>query len=71
MTRSQAVNKLDLAREKLQEASKEFDRARAKANKAKTAFEQVKRERFDLFSSCFEHISQKIDAIYKVTVCLD
>ena len=62
------MQKLDLARNKLQETNEEFEKARVKARKAKTAFERVKKERFDLFMSCFEHVSNEIDGIYKVFV---
>merc|ERR1719412_3586244 len=60
-----AMQKLDEAREKLEETNKEFDNARRKAKQAKMAFERVKAERYDLFNKCFEHISNTIDDIYK------
>ena len=60
------MQKLDLAGEKLQETNTEFEKARVKTKKAQLAFERVKIERFDLFMSCFEHILNKIDGIYKV-----
>ncbi|EFX81640.1 hypothetical protein DAPPUDRAFT_211085 [Daphnia pulex] len=60
-----AVEKLDLAGEKLQETNTEFEKARAITKKAQQAFERVKQERFDLFMSCFEHVLNKIDGIYK------
>ncbi|XP_057376078.1 structural maintenance of chromosomes protein 1A-like [Daphnia carinata] len=60
-----AMQKLDLAREKLHETNEEFEKARVKTKKAKQAFERVKKERFDLFMSCFEHVSNEIDGIYK------
>ncbi|EFX81331.1 hypothetical protein DAPPUDRAFT_317491 [Daphnia pulex] len=44
-----AVEKLDLAGEKLQETNTEFEKARAKTKKAQQAFERVKQERFDLY----------------------
>lgn len=62
------MQKLDLAREKLHETNEEFEKARVKTKKAKQAFERVKKERFDLFMSCFEHVSNEIDGIYKVTI---
>merc|ERR1711913_232602 len=46
-----AMQKLDEAREKLQEANKNFER--------------IKQERYDLFMACFEHVSNTIDGIYK------
>ena len=36
-----------------------------KAKQAKQNFERIKKERYDLFSKCFEHVSNTIDAIYK------
>lgn len=61
-----AMQKLDLAREKLQETNEEFDSARKRAKKAKQAFERVKKERYDKFMAFFEHVSNEIDGIYKV-----
>ncbi len=58
---------MDLAREKLHETNEEFEKARVKAKRAKQAFERVKKDRFDRFTACFEHVSNEIDAIYKVT----
>lgn len=60
-----AMQKLDLAREKLQETNSEFDSARKRAKKAKQAFERAKKERYDRFMSFFEHVSNEIDGIYK------
>ncbi|XP_076039544.1 structural maintenance of chromosomes 1 [Oratosquilla oratoria] len=60
-----AMQKLDLAREKLQETNEEFDNARKRAKKAKLAFERVKKERYDRFMAFFEHVSNEIDGIYK------
>uniref|UniRef100_A0A3Q4HK67 Structural maintenance of chromosomes protein 1A n=1 Tax=Neolamprologus brichardi TaxID=32507 RepID=A0A3Q4HK67_NEOBR len=39
--------------------------ARKRAKKAKQAFEQIKKERFDRFNNCFESVSTNIDEIYK------
>ena len=60
-----AMQKLDEAREKLEETTKEFDSARRKAKQAKMAFERAKQERHDLFMKCFDHVSNIIDDIYK------
>ena len=60
-----AMQKLDEAREKLEETNKEFDSARRKAKQAKMAFERAKQERHDLFMKCFDHVSNIIDDIYK------
>lgn len=63
---SQAIQKLYLAKEKLQETNEEFEQSRKKAKKAKTQFEKVKKERHDRFMACFEHVANEIDPIYKV-----
>merc|ERR1712088_130038 len=60
-----AIQKLDEAREKLEETNKEFDNARRKAKTAKMNFERIKQERYDLFMKCFDHVSNHIDEIYK------
>lgn len=60
-----AVQKLYLAKEKLQETNEEFEQSRKKAKKAKASFEKVKKERHDRFMTCFEHVCNEIDAIYK------
>lgn len=43
----------------------EFEAARKRAKKAKQAFEQIKKERFDRFNNCFESVATNIDEIYK------
>ncbi|XP_043267117.1 structural maintenance of chromosomes protein 1A [Venturia canescens] len=60
-----AIQKLYLAKEKLQETNEEFEQSRKKAKKAKTQFEKVKKERHDKFMACFEHVANEIDPIYK------
>ncbi|XP_017767579.1 PREDICTED: structural maintenance of chromosomes protein 1A [Eufriesea mexicana] len=60
-----AIQKLYLAKEKLQETNEEFEQSRKKAKKAKTQFEKIKKERHDRFMSCFEHVANEIDPIYK------
>ena len=60
-----AMQKLEFAREKLQETNEEFDNARKRAKKAKQAFERVKKERYDRFVTFFEHVANEIDGIYK------
>lgn len=66
-----AMQKLDLAREKLQETNTEFDSARKRAKKAKQVFEKCKKERYDRFMGFFEHVSNEIDSIYKVRLGLN
>ncbi|XP_023693155.1 structural maintenance of chromosomes 1A, like [Paramormyrops kingsleyae] len=60
-----AMEKLESVRDKFQETSDEFEAARKRAKKAKQAFEQIKKERFDRFNACFESVSTNIDEIYK------
>lgn len=60
-----ANEKLDGVRERLLETSEEFENARKRAKKAKNAYERVRKERYDRFMHCFEHVSNKIDEVYK------
>ncbi|RMX38379.1 hypothetical protein pdam_00005515 [Pocillopora damicornis] len=63
-----ALEKLDGVSSRFQETSAEFEQARNKARKAKIEFETVKKnslERYDRFMDAFEHVSQRIDDIYK------
>ncbi|XP_015706397.1 structural maintenance of chromosomes protein 1A-like, partial [Coturnix japonica] len=60
-----AMEKLESVRDKFQETSDEFEAARKRAKKAKQAFEQMKKERFDRFNACFESVATNIDEIYK------
>ncbi|XP_075230606.1 structural maintenance of chromosomes protein 1A-like [Lycorma delicatula] len=60
-----AIQKLEMAREKLQETNEEFEAARRRAKRAKQAFGRVKKERHDKFLTCFEHVANEIDNIYK------
>ena len=60
------IFRLDGVKERLIETSEEFESARKRAKKAKQAFERVKKERYDRFMNCFDHVSNKIDEIYKV-----
>jgi len=60
-----AIQKLEEAREKLMEANKDFEGVRQRAAKSKQKFERIKSERCNLFTKCFEHVSNTIDGIYK------
>jgi len=60
------MQKLDQAREKMQETDREFNTARTRAKKAKQNFERIKKERHNKFTECFEHVANEIDLIYKV-----
>jgi len=61
-----ANQKLETAREKLQETNEEFDNARKRAKAAKAAFEKIKNERHRRFNLCYDHVASSIDGIYKV-----
>lgn len=60
------IFRLDGVRERFQETSEEFENARKRAKKAKQNFEKVRKERYDRFMHCFEHVATRIDEIYKV-----
>lgn len=60
-----AVQKLDDVQARYNETSGEFEKARKTARKTKQTFDKVRKERFDRFMECFEHVSEKIDGIYK------
>jgi len=49
-----------------QETADEFETARRRAKKCKQVFERIRKERFDRFMNCFEHVSNRIDDVYKV-----
>jgi len=60
-----AVSKLGNVQNRLKETSDEFETTRKRARRAKMEFEAVQKERYDRFMAAFEHVSMKIDDIYK------
>eukprot|EP00111_Clytia_hemisphaerica_P021741 TCONS_00063932-protein len=60
-----AVSKLGDVQNRLKETSDEFETTRKRARRAKMEFEAVQKERYDRFMAAFEHVSMKIDDIYK------
>ncbi|PVD24300.1 hypothetical protein C0Q70_14771 [Pomacea canaliculata] len=60
-----AMEKLDGVKERFQETSEEFENARRRAKKAKQVFEKIRKERYDRFMHCFDHVATRIDDIYK------
>ncbi|KAL6047807.1 hypothetical protein STEG23_034629 [Scotinomys teguina] len=60
-----AQENLKAVRDKFQESADAFEASRKEARVCRQEFEQVKRQRYDAFSQCFEHISVSIDQIYK------
>ncbi|KFH61974.1 hypothetical protein MVEG_12128 [Podila verticillata NRRL 6337] len=60
-----AIERLDGVEARLKQTDKEFNAARKSARTIKEAFSAVKQERYDRFHGAFQHISEKIDEIYK------
>ncbi|XP_065668984.1 structural maintenance of chromosomes protein 1A isoform X2 [Hydra vulgaris] len=60
-----AVSRLDEVQNRLKETNDEFENTRKRAKKAKAEYEAIQKERYDKFMDAFEHVSQKIDEIYK------
>ncbi|KAK3827829.1 MAG: LOW QUALITY PROTEIN: cohesin complex subunit psm1 [Benniella sp.] len=60
-----AIERLDGVEARLKQTDKEFNAARRNAKTTKEAFNTVKQERFERFNRAFQHISEKIDEIYK------
>eukprot|EP00794_Sanderia_malayensis_P007356 gene7356-8176_t len=60
-----AIDKLDDVQARLKDTNTEFENLRKRARKSKMEFEAVKKERYDRFMDAFEHVSTKIDDIYK------
>ncbi|XP_072913711.1 structural maintenance of chromosomes protein 1A-like [Hemitrygon akajei] len=61
-----AVEKLQNVCDKFEQSVNAFDLSRKKARICRQEFEHVKRRRYNLFNHCFEHVSVKIDQIYKL-----
>nr|XP_046251454.1 structural maintenance of chromosomes protein 1B [Scatophagus argus] len=60
-----ALEKMREVKDKLQGVTEAFDVSTRAARKCSQEFEQVKSQRFHLFSQCFEHVCVVIDQIYK------
>uniref|UniRef100_A0A671TSZ4 Structural maintenance of chromosomes 1B n=1 Tax=Sparus aurata TaxID=8175 RepID=A0A671TSZ4_SPAAU len=60
-----ALEKMREVKDKLHGVTQAFDASTRAARKCSQEFEQVKSQRFHLFSQCFEHVSVVIDQIYK------
>uniref|UniRef100_A0A3Q0SHJ8 Structural maintenance of chromosomes 1B n=1 Tax=Amphilophus citrinellus TaxID=61819 RepID=A0A3Q0SHJ8_AMPCI len=60
-----ALEKMRAVKDKLQGVKEAFDASTIAARKCNQEFEQVKSQRTQLFSQCFEHVSVVIDQIYK------
>lgn len=62
------ISRLDSVKDRFQLTSEEFESARRRAKKAKQAFEKIRKERYDRFMKCFDHVSTQIDDVYKVCI---
>ncbi|KAJ8515491.1 hypothetical protein ONZ45_g7107 [Pleurotus djamor] len=60
-----AMERLDDVEQKLAETEKEADKARKDSKAARDEFNEVKRRRCELFNKAYNHISERIDQVYK------
>jgi len=60
-----AIDRLDDVQARLKETHNEFENVRKRARKAKMEFEATKKQRYDKFMDTFDHVSNRIDEIYK------
>ncbi|KAM9753420.1 structural maintenance of chromosomes protein 1B [Menidia menidia] len=60
-----ALERMREVKDKLQGVTEAFEASTRAARKCSQEFEQVKAQRFQLFSQCFEHVSIVIDQLYK------
>lgn len=62
---AKALERLKEVDQKLKEFDREFTKARQTEKKTTERFNEVKNQRTELFMNAFNHISQKIDEVYK------
>ncbi|KAK0192896.1 hypothetical protein F5146DRAFT_522977 [Armillaria mellea] len=60
-----AMERLDDVEAKLAETEKEADQARKDSKNARDQFQEIKKKRCDLFNKAYNHISDRIDVVYK------
>ncbi|KAF8630781.1 hypothetical protein AX15_002729 [Amanita polypyramis BW_CC] len=60
-----AMERLGDVEAKLAETEKEAERARKDSKHARDQFNEIKKQRCDLFNKAYNHISDKIDQVYK------
>ncbi|EIW51887.1 cohesin complex subunit psm1 [Trametes versicolor FP-101664 SS1] len=60
-----AMDRLDDVEAKLVETEKEAERARTDSKKAREQFNEIKRKRCEMFNKAYNHISERIDQVYK------
>ncbi|KAI8575705.1 hypothetical protein K450DRAFT_260414 [Umbelopsis ramanniana AG] len=60
-----AVDRLEGVENRLKDTEDQFEKARKAAKRAKEKFNTVKQKRYNLFMDAYNHISEKIDQVYK------
>lgn len=60
-----AADRLGDTEARFRDTESEFEKARREAGAAKAAFNEIKKRRCDLFNKAFNHISGRIDSVYK------
>nr|VWO99827.1 NOT4p [Ganoderma boninense] len=60
-----AVDRLDDVEAKMVETEKEAEKARKDSKTARDQFNEIKRKRCELFNKAYNHISERIDQVYK------
>ncbi|GLB42443.1 putative structural maintenance of chromosomes protein [Lyophyllum shimeji] len=60
-----AIDRLDDVEAKLADTEKEAEKARKDSKTAREEFQDVKRRRCELFNKAYNHISDRIDQVYK------
>ncbi|KAG6898016.1 hypothetical protein C0992_007012 [Termitomyces sp. T32_za158] len=60
-----AIERLEDVESKLAETEREADKARKDSKTARDEFQDVKRRRCELFNKAYNHISDRIDQVYK------
>ncbi|KAK0449845.1 condensin complex subunit SMC1 [Desarmillaria tabescens] len=60
-----AMERLDDVEVKLAETEREAEQARKDSKNARDQFQEIKKKRCDLFNKAYNHISDRIDVVYK------
>ncbi|KAG6820541.1 hypothetical protein H0H93_015712 [Arthromyces matolae] len=60
-----AIERLDDVEAKLAETEREAEKARKDSKTARDEFQEVKRKRCEIFNKAYNHISDRIDQVYK------
>jgi structural maintenance of chromosome 1 len=60
-----AIDRLNDVESKLAETERETDQARKESKTARERFADVRRRRCDMFNKAYNHISERIDQVYK------